>query len=179
VKTLYSNMCDLSGSVILLQVCVVVSKFRTNRECLMADLGGMMQGTLPVFDGKLFDDWRIKMQAIFGYQDVAEVVFDGLPELGSKAIHKEKRNYKGLQKLDSKAHFLLYQCVDAKVFNRISKAEIAKEIWDILVKTYRDGDKNKQVKMQTLRRKFECLTMEESDTVTEYFDKVQEHVNAM
>jgi len=138
-----------------------------------------MQGALSVFDGKFFDDWKIKMQAIFGYQDVAEVVFDGLSELGTKATNEEKRNYKGLQKLDSKARFLLYQCVNSKVFNRISKAETAKEVWDILVKTYGDGDKNKRVKMQTLRWQFECMTMEESDTVVEYFDKVQEHVNAM
>jgi len=51
----------------------------------MAGVGGMMQGALPVFDGKSFDDWCIKMQAIFGFQDVADVVLDGLLELGAKA----------------------------------------------------------------------------------------------
>lgn len=69
--------------------------------------------------------------------------------------------------------------MNTKIFNRISKVETTKEIWDILIKTYGDGDKNKRVKMQTLRQQFECLTMEESDIVAEYLDKVQEHINAM
>ncbi|RDX81173.1 hypothetical protein CR513_38183, partial [Mucuna pruriens] len=58
---------------------------------------------------KLFDNWRIKMLAIFCFQDAIEV-----------------------QKLDSKAWFLIYQCVNSK------------EAWEILVKTYGDWGKNKK-----------------------------------
>jgi len=145
----------------------------------MDGLGGMMQGSLPIFDGNSFNDWRIKMQAIFAFQDVTVVVLEGLPELGSKATDEEKRNFKPQHKMDIKARFILYQCVGPKVFHRISKAETAKEIWEILIKTYRDGDKSKKVKMQTLRRQFECLTMEESETAAMYFNKIQEHVSAM
>ncbi|XP_017418247.1 uncharacterized protein LOC108328873 [Vigna angularis] len=107
----------------------------------MAGFGGI-QGPLPVFDGKQFEDWHIKMQAIFGFQDVS-------------------------------------QCVSPKIFNKISKAATAKEVWDILVKTYGDGDRNIKVKLQALRRQFEILVMDESETVAEYFDKVQELVNKM
>jgi len=60
----------------------------------MVGLGVMMQGSLSVFDEKSFDNCRIKMQAIFGFQDVANVVLEGLPKLGSKAIDEEKRNFK-------------------------------------------------------------------------------------
>ncbi|KOM56838.1 hypothetical protein LR48_Vigan10g273000 [Vigna angularis] len=144
----------------------------------MAGIGGI-QGQLPVFDGKLFDDWRIKMQAIFGFQDVSEVIEDGLPDLSERATKEEKRSYKLQVKLDSKARFLLYQCVSPKIFNKISKASTAKEVWDILVKMYGDGDKNKKVKLQALRRQFEILIMDEGETVAEYFDKVQELVNKM
>ncbi|XP_017441172.1 uncharacterized protein LOC108346619 [Vigna angularis] len=97
------------------------------------------------------------MQAIFGFQDVSEVIEKGLSELSVKAIEEKKRNYKIL-----------------KIFNKISKATTTKEIWDILVKTYGDGDKNKKVKLQTLRRQFEVLTMDEGETMAKYFDKVQE-----
>jgi len=83
------------------------------------------------------------------------------------------------QKLDSKARYLLYQCVGPKVFHRISEAETAREIWEILVKTYGDGDRSKKMKMQILRRQFECLAMEDNDIMADYFDRVQEHVNAM
>ncbi|XP_017431733.1 uncharacterized protein LOC108339095 [Vigna angularis] len=119
------------------------------------------------------------MQAIFGFQDVSEVIEDGLPELGARATEEEKRSYKMEVKLDSKAIFLLYQCVSPKIFNKISKADTAKEVWDILVKTYGDGDKNKKIKLQELRRQFEILIMDEDETVAEYFDKVQELVNKL
>ncbi|XP_017420409.2 uncharacterized protein LOC108330436 [Vigna angularis] len=73
----------------------------------------------------------------------------------------------------------LYLCVSPKIFNKISKAATAKEVWDILVKTYGDGDRNTKVKLQALRRQFEILVMDESETVVDYFDKVQELVNKM
>ncbi|XP_014506332.1 uncharacterized protein LOC106766088 [Vigna radiata var. radiata] len=85
----------------------------------MAGIGGI-QGPLPLFDGKQFDDWRIKMQ---------------------------------------------------KIFNKISNAGTAKEILGILMKTYGDGDRNAKVKLQALRRQFETLIMEKSETIVEYFDK--------
>lgn len=66
------------------------------------------------------------MLAIFDFQDVVEVIKYGLKELGSKATDEKKRNYKLQQKLDSKARFLIYQCVSLNIFNKISKA--AKEI---------------------------------------------------
>jgi len=56
----------------------------------------------------MFDDWRIKMLAIFGFHDVAEVMCDRLVEIGSKATKEKKKSYKMMQKLNSKAHFLIY-----------------------------------------------------------------------
>lgn len=144
----------------------------------MANIGGI-QGPLPMFDGKQFDDWRIKMRAVFGFQDVQEVIDEGLPVLSEKASQEEKKEYKLLTKLDNKARFLMYQCVSQKVFNKISSAETAKEAWGILMKTYGDGDRNTRVKLQALRRQFKTLIMEEKENVTEYFDRVQELVNKM
>ncbi|XP_027337338.1 uncharacterized protein LOC113851048 [Abrus precatorius] len=108
----------------------------------MAGLGGMMQGSLPIFYGKVFDDWHIKMQAIFGFQDVAEIVKEGVAELNSKATEEDRKNHRAQLKLDS-------------------KAATAKEAWEILVKTYGERDKNKKVRLQTLWRQFEFLTMDE------------------
>ena len=60
----------------------------------MAGLGGFIPGGLPMFDGSCFDDWKIKMRAVFGFQDVAEVIEVGVVDPGSKASDEEKRNYK-------------------------------------------------------------------------------------
>lgn len=56
------------------------------------------------------------------------------------------------EKLDRKAWFLLYKCIGPKVLHRISKAKTEKEIWEIMIKTYEDGDWTKKVKMQTLQK---------------------------
>ena len=112
----------------------------------MAGLGSIIQGALPVFDGKGFDDWKIKMLVVFRFQDVAYVVMSGLEDPGNKATEETKLHFKNLQKLDSKARFLIHQCVGPKIFNKISKATTAKECWEILLKTYGDGDKNKKAR---------------------------------
>ena len=63
-----------------------------------------------------------------------------------------------------------------KIFNKISKAVIAKEEWGILVKTYDDGNKIKKVRLQILLQQFEFLTMEDSETTSDYFEKIQERM---
>ena len=38
---------------------------------------------------------------------------------------------------------------------------------------------NKKVKLQTLRRQYELLCMEEKESIADYFERIQELVNAM
>ena len=158
-------------------VCDLQDSFSKQRK--MAGNGSIIQGALPVFDETLFDDWRIKIRPIFGYQDVSEGILVGIEDPGRKASDEEKKAFKNCQKLDDKAKFLLYKCVSSRIFNKISKAKTAKEAWEILVQMYGDYDKNKKAKLHTIRRKFELLPMEENETIVEYFDKIQELVNAM
>ncbi|RDY14593.1 hypothetical protein CR513_00321, partial [Mucuna pruriens] len=109
-------------------------------------------GSLPIFDGKLFENWKVKMLAAFGFQNMLEVVTVGLAEPSRNATEEQRLAFRQQQKLDSKARFLMYQCVTPKIFNKISNASTSKEAWAILVKMYGDGEKNKKVKLQTLRR---------------------------
>ena len=44
---------------------------------------------------------------------------------------------------------------------------------------YGDGEKNKKVKLQTLRRQYKLLYMEEKESIADYFDRIQELVNAL
>jgi len=37
-------------------------------------------GNLPVFDGKGYEDWCVKMDAILGFQELDEIVRDGFQE---------------------------------------------------------------------------------------------------
>ena len=69
--------------------------------------------------------------------------------------------------------------MNSKIFNKISKASTSKEAWEILIKTYGDGEKNKKVKLQTLRRQYELLCIKEKESIADYFDRIRELVNAM
>jgi hypothetical protein len=57
--------------------------------------------------------------------------------------------------------------------------EIAKEMWDKLIRSYEGNEKIKDAKLQTYRVQFEKLNMKEDETIGKYFMRVEELVNAM
>ena len=56
----------------------------------MAGSSSITQGSLPIFDGKLFEDWKVNMLAVFGFQDVFEVVIIGFQDPGKNATEEQK-----------------------------------------------------------------------------------------
>jgi hypothetical protein len=52
-------------------------------------------------------------------------------------------------------------------------------MWDTLISSYEGNEKVKDVKLQTYRLKFEQLMMNEDETISKYFLRVEEIVNAM
>ncbi|XP_014506258.1 uncharacterized protein LOC106766009 [Vigna radiata var. radiata] len=112
-------------------------------------MAGMIQSNLPIFDGKNFEDWCVKMDAILGFQEIDEVVKIGFKEPAKNATDEEKKAYKENRKLDCKAHMILHQCISATIFQK------------------------------SLRRQFELLNMEEQETVEGYIGRIQVIVNAM
>ncbi|CAL2241348.1 unnamed protein product [Prunus armeniaca] len=65
------------------------------------------------------------------------------------------------------------------VYERISKAENAKEAWEKIQTTYQGKQSVKKVRLQNLRREFEKLEMQESESIEKYFTKVTTIVNLM
>ncbi|XP_014524555.1 uncharacterized protein LOC106780761 [Vigna radiata var. radiata] len=142
-------------------------------------MAGMIQGVLPMFDGKHYDDWCVKMDAILGYQEVDEVVKKGFKEPAKGDSEEVKKSYKETKKLDCKARMLIHQCVSPAIFQKISKAATAKEAWDILQEGYGNSGKIKEVRLQSLQRQYELLSMEAQETIEEYLGRIQVVVNAM
>ncbi|XP_019429218.1 PREDICTED: uncharacterized protein LOC109336858 [Lupinus angustifolius] len=134
---------------------------------------------LPILDGKNFDRWRSQMKAIFGFQEVYEIVQFGFQEIGDNATEAQRATYKEAKKKDCKALFLIPQCVNGDNFEKISGAETSKQAWDSLGKCYEGVAKIKKVKLQTLRRQFELLQMDESESVAAYMTKVLTISNKM
>ncbi|XP_077219066.1 uncharacterized protein LOC143853215 [Tasmannia lanceolata] len=83
------------------------------------------------------------------------------------------------RKKDQKALYAILQAVDKSVFEKISAAETAHATWDLLQKSYKGDDRVKRVRLQTLRGEFESLKMSDSESISEFFDRVQSIVNQL
>ncbi|XP_014523896.1 uncharacterized protein LOC106780153 [Vigna radiata var. radiata] len=139
----------------------------------------MIQSNLPIFDGKNFEDWCVKMDVILGFQEIDEIVKIGFKEPAKNATDEEKKAYKENRKLDCKARMILHQCISATIFQKGSKATIAKETWEILQDGYGTAGNIKEIKLQSLRRQYELLNMGEQETIGEYIGRIQVIVNTM
>jgi hypothetical protein len=64
-------------------------------------------------------------------------------------------------------------------FVKVMHLQIAKEMWDKFINCYEGNEKVKDAKLQTYRLKFEQLKMNEDEIVSNYFERVEDLVNAM
>ncbi|XP_068474693.1 uncharacterized protein [Phaseolus vulgaris] len=123
------------------------------------------------------------MEAILGFQELEEAVKIGFQDSTKLETEEQKKKFekhsKENKKTDCKARMLLHQCVSAVIFQKISKAESGKHIWDILEQTYGNTGRVKKVRLQSLRRKFELLSMTDQESVCDYFGKIQAIANSM
>ncbi|XP_019430175.1 PREDICTED: uncharacterized protein LOC109337619 [Lupinus angustifolius] len=119
------------------------------------------------------------MKVLFCFQELSEVIEEGLPPLNPDATETRKEIHKEAKKRDNKTLFLIHQCVNDVHFEKIQNAITSKEAWDILIKSHTGGDKIKKVKLQYLRRQYELLHMEENGRIGEYFTKILTITNQM
>ncbi|XP_028236619.1 uncharacterized protein LOC114415953 [Glycine soja] len=138
----------------------------------MASSNGNFSASMPVLKGKNYDDWCAQMNVIFRFQDVTEVVQEGVQELDRNPTDAQKVTHRDLMKKDAKALFIIHQCVDADNFQKIRSADTAKKAWDTLEKSYAGDSKLKKVKLQTLRRQYELLQMSDQESIGEFFSRI-------
>jgi hypothetical protein len=134
---------------------------------------------LPILDGKKWDTWVKQMRVIFNVQEVYEQVNNSLNPLPANPTEAQRTTFKDAKKKDNKTLFLIHQCVDAKVFDKIADAVTSKEAWDILQKSYGGDAKVKKVKLQALKRQYELLQMKNDETIVDYFTRLVTLTNQM
>ncbi|KAK2402146.1 putative mitochondrial protein [Trifolium repens] len=134
---------------------------------------------LPVFDGKNWDTWVKQMKVIFTFQEVYEQVNDGVAALPANANEEQRTTFREAKKKDNKGLFLIHQCVDSKVFEKIADAETSKAAWDILQKSYGGDAKVKKVKLQALKRQYELMQMKGDEKISDYFTRLVTLTNQM
>jgi len=132
-----------------------------------------------VLDGKNWERWSALMRSLFCAQDVSDLVQNGFEEPPANATDVQRAAFKENKKKDCKALFYIQQNVDNQHFEKIAKATRSKEAWDILENYHNGGEKVKQIKLQSYRRKYEMMQIEEDQKVSDYFSKMIEIVNLM
>ena len=145
----------------------------------MATTNGNFPANFPVLDGRNYDQWSMKMKAILSYQDVWDLVVNGLDPLPANPTAAQQAIYRDAKKKDCKGLCILHQCVNQAIFEKIARSETSKAAWDVLASSYAGDQKLKKVRLQTLRRQYELLGMEESETIATYFTRVQTMTNQM
>ncbi|XP_050915221.1 uncharacterized protein LOC127130209 [Lathyrus oleraceus] len=135
---------------------------------------------MPMLTKNNYDNWSIKMKALLGAQDVWDIVEKGFNEQDEASLSQGvKETLRESRKRDKKALFLIYQSVDEDTFEKISNATTAKEAWDKLQTCNKGVEQVKKIRLQTLRGDFECLFMEESESISDYFSRVLSVVNQL
>jgi hypothetical protein len=139
------------------------------------------EGTLaskpPLFDGTNFSFWKIRMRTYLmalgvDVWDVVETRYTKPIVLASKDDKLEfSFNAKGM-------NVILNGLVEAD-FVKVMHIETAKAMWDKLISSYEGNEKVKDAKLQTYRLKFEQIKMNKDETISKYFLRVEELVNAM
>ena len=83
------------------------------------------------------------------------------------------------QKKNNKTLYLIHQGMNDETFKQIEGASTASEAWTILSTNYKGDDKIKRMRLQTLRRQYELLQMETTETIDVYINKVLALTNKM
>ncbi|GAU10680.1 hypothetical protein TSUD_425110, partial [Trifolium subterraneum] len=133
----------------------------------------------PILNGKNYDTWCKQMKVVFGFQDVWDLVQSGVEPITDASSDVEKATFKELKKKDYKALFIIHQCVSPDNFERVGDALSFKEAWDNFEKAYGGATKVKKVRLQTYKRQFELLQMEEKESVGDFVTRVTKLVNLM
>ncbi|XP_038678783.1 uncharacterized protein LOC119980235 [Tripterygium wilfordii] len=136
----------------------------------------LVQLQVPELKKDNYGKWCIQFKALFGSQDLWDIVSNGYieptPEQESAYTQEQKNILKDQRKKDKKALFLLYQGLEDDTFEKISEAVTSKEVWDKLGIIYKGVERVKRVRLQTLRSEFEEARMKEGETVSDYHSKL-------
>jgi len=146
--------------------------------------GSILQPQIPIFNGKNYDYWSIRMKTLFCSQDVWDLVENGFPEPADQQAYQalsqaEKDLLKENKKKDSKALFFIQQAMEESIFPKVVAATRSKQAWESLQTAYQGTSKVKTTKLQILRRDFENLKMKDTYSIDSFFTHAMEIVNQL
>ncbi|CAN6716978.1 unnamed protein product [Malus baccata var. baccata] len=125
----------------------------------------LVQLQVPTLKKENYERWCIQFKALFGSQELWEVVSSGyvVPTTEQEATYTadQRNTLKDLRKKDQKALYLLYQGLEDSTT------------------IYKGVDRVKKVRLQSLRADFETAHMNEGESISDYHSRLIVIVNQM
>lgn len=112
------------------------------------------------------------MEAIFGFHGVLRVGNNGLEQLGENPTEAQIVAFNENDQKDWKALYLIHRWCDESNFDRVIG------IWDTLDKYYNGVEPIKMEKLQSLRKQYENLNMQEGEIIVDFFGRLKKITNA-
>jgi len=137
------------------------------------------QLSVPILDGTNYKRWCVQMRILFDYHELGDVVESEVFRLVDNATEAQRVAHHDQKKKDKKALYLIHQGMNDETFEQIERSTTTSEVWTILSTNYKGDDKIKRVRLQTLRRQYEFLQMETTETVDVCINKVLALTNKM
>jgi len=121
----------------------------------------------------------MKMQSFLEAYELWDIVTQDIPipPLRENPTLAQIKSYNEEKAKRSKVKSLIQNSVADFVFYRIMACSTAKEAWDRLKEEYQGNDRTRQMRVLNLKREFESLKMKESETISEYADRISLIVN--
>ncbi|GKV27556.1 hypothetical protein SLEP1_g36718 [Rubroshorea leprosula] len=133
----------------------------------------------PVFSGKNYVVWAVKMKAYLKAFDLWEDIETEcvLPPLPVNATLNQMRRHSEESAKRYESLTCIHSSVMDEIFSRIMTCETAKQAWDRIKQEFQGDQKAIQMQILSWRREYEMQKMSKTETVKEYADRVLKIVN--
>ncbi|KAI4295042.1 hypothetical protein MLD38_040690 [Melastoma candidum] len=142
-------------------------------------------GNPPIFDGKNFAYWKIRMSAFVDAidEDLWSYIEDGPPSIPENQRFDREghptREYLKIRRLTKTAKYLMFNAMSEGEFVKVSTCTSGKEIWDKLVTMYIGTDQIRETKVNFLIHQYENFTMKADESVEQMFQRLNLLVDAL
>ncbi|GAA0173161.1 transmembrane signal receptor [Lithospermum erythrorhizon] len=135
---------------------------------------------IPHFNG-YYDHWSKLMENLLRAKGLWGIVERGIgePVEGNLLTDRQRELLEEARTKDHQVKHYLFQALDREVFEQILDRSTAKVVWDSMKQKFGGNQKVKRSNCNALRREFEVIEMQKSDTIEDYFAKITQIANKL
>ncbi|XP_074369714.1 uncharacterized protein LOC141711188 [Apium graveolens] len=134
--------------------------------------GGSIGLSYPMLTKTNYTSWALKMKVFMQEQGVWSVVEPSDPKAAiTEKSDKSDPKAAIVEKSDKISMAMIYHGIPEEILFPLAEKKIAKEVWET-IKLRQGVDPMKQARIQTLKYKFEALSMKESEQIDDFHLKM-------